>query len=57
MMTGTSEGEEREKGIENVFEEIMAENYKPKEGNRYPDTESTEVPGQDEPKETNTKTL
>ena len=56
-MTGTSEGEEREKGIENVFEEIMAENYKPKEGNRYPDTEITEVPGQDEPKETYTKTL
>ena len=27
MMTGTSEGEEREKGIENVFEEIMAENF------------------------------
>ena len=26
-MTGTSEGEEREKGIENVFEEIMAENF------------------------------
>ena len=48
MMTGTSEGEEREKGIENVFEEIMAENYKPKEGNRYPDTESTEGPKQDE---------
>ena len=27
MITGTSEGEEREKGIENVFEEIMAESF------------------------------
>lgn len=34
----------------------MAENYKPKRRNRYPDTESIEVPGQDGPKQTNTKT-
>ena len=26
-MIGIPEGEEREKGIENVFEEVMAENF------------------------------
>ena len=39
------EGEERQKEIENVFEEIMAENFlKSKEGNRYPVQEAQRVP-------------
>ena len=42
-----SRGEEREKGIENVFEEIMAEKFPNlKKGNRYPGTGSKEDPKQ-----------
>ena len=44
---GIPEG--NEKGIENIFEEIMSENSKSK-GNRYQDTENTEGPKQVEPK-------
>ena len=36
------EGEEKETGIENIFEEIMAENFKSEE-NRYQDTGGTEA--------------
>ena len=43
---GIPEG--KEKGIENVFEQIMAENFL--------DTRCTESPKQDEPKQSNTKT-
>ena len=42
---GIPEGEDKEKGIENIFEEIMAELSKA-EGNRYQDTGSTEGPKQ-----------
>ena len=49
--------EEREKGIQNVFEEIMAENLPNLKKETYPDTRSTEEgPKQDEPKQTYTKT-
>lgn len=46
---GISEGKEKEKGIENIFEEIMLKTFKSK-GNRYQDTGSTEGPKQVEPK-------
>ena len=52
---GIPEGEEREKGIENVFEEIIAENF-PNLKKEHPDTGSTEGPTQVEPKQTYTKT-
>ena len=46
---GIPQGEEKEKGIENIFEEIMLKTFKSK-GNRYQDTGSTEGPKQVEPK-------
>ena len=46
---GIPEGEGKEKGIENIFEEIMAENSKSK-AYLYQDTGSTEGPKQTEPK-------
>ena len=56
-ITGIQEKEEREKEIENVFEEITAEKFPNlKKENRYPGTGCTEVPKQDEPKQTYTKT-
>ena len=39
---GIPEGEERAKGIENVFEEIMAENFPNLTKKRYSCTECTE---------------
>lgn len=49
------EGEEREKGIKEVFEELMAENLPNlKTGNRYPRTGLTEGPKQNELKQTYT---
>ena len=47
---GIPEGEEKEKGIENIFEEIISENFPKSEGNWYQDTGSTEDPKQVEPK-------
>ena len=32
---GVPEGEEREKGTENLFEKIIAENFQPEKGSRY----------------------
>ena len=52
---GIPVGEERETGIENVFEEIMAENFLNLKKKTYPDTGSTEGPKQDKPKQTYTK--
>ena len=49
------EGEEKEKGIESIFEEIMSENF-PNLKETYQDTASTEGPKQVEPKHTHTKT-
>ena len=48
-ITGIPENEAKEKGIENIFEEIMDENSKTK-GNRYGDTGITEGPKQFQPK-------
>ena len=56
MHNGGPRGEEREKGIKNVFEESW-KHIKSKEGNRYPDTGSTKGPKQDKPKQTYIKTL
>ena len=47
---GIPEGEEKEKGIENIFEEIMSENF-PNLKETYQDTASTEGPKQVEPKQ------
>ena len=46
--------EEKEKGIENIFEETMPENF-PNLKETYQDTGSTEDPKQGEPKQTHTK--
>ena len=43
-------GEERERRVESVFEEIMAKNPSNLERDRYPDTGSTKSLKQDEPK-------
>ena len=52
-----SQKEEREKGTENLFEEIMAENFPNfDQGNRYSSPGSTESPKHDEPKETHINT-
>ena len=53
---GIPEGEEREKGTENVFEEIMAENFPNLNKETHPDRGSIEGPEQDKPKHTYTKT-
>ena len=45
----------REKGIKNVFNEIMAENFPNlKKEHKYSGTGSTRDPKQDEPKQTHT---
>ena len=54
-ITGVPEEGERGKGIENVFEEIMAENFPNLKKETYPVTGSTEGPEQDEPKQIHTK--
>ena len=54
-ITGILE-EEKQKGIENIFEEIMAENFPKCKGNRYPDRGATEGPKQVEHKQAHTKT-
>ena len=48
--------EEREKATENVFKEIMAENFSTLKTETYPDRESMEGPKQGKPKQTYTKT-
>ena len=53
---GIPEGEEREKGIKNVFEEIIAENFPNLKKEMYQGTGSTEGPKQYEPKQTYPKT-
>ena len=55
-MNRNSRGEEKEKGSENIFEEIMAENFPHLKKETYSDTGSTKDPKQVEPKETYTKT-
>ena len=47
---GIPEGEGGGKGNENVFEEIMAENFPNLGKETYPGTGSTEGPKQDKPK-------
>ena len=50
MHIGIPEGEENEKGIENIPEEILAENFPKSKGNWCQDTGSTEVPKKVKPK-------
>ena len=51
---GLPEEEEREKGIQRVFEEIIAENFH-KVGNSHSDHGSTQISQHKGPKEDNTK--
>ena len=53
---GIPEGKEEEKGIENIFEEIMAENFPNLKETRYQDTGNTEGPKWVEPQKAHTKT-
>ena len=53
---GILEGEEREKGIKNVFEKIMSEKFPNLKKETHPGTGSTEGPKQYKPKQTYTKT-
>ncbi len=55
-ITGIIQGEEREKEIENRFEEIAAENFPNLKKETYPDIGSTKGLRQDEPKQTYAKT-
>ena len=48
--------EKREKGIGNLFEEIIAENSSNEKRNWHPGPEITDSPKQDEHKEVHTKT-
>ena len=52
---GIPEGEEK-RGLKMYLKKLWLKTPKPKEGNRYPGTGSTEGPKQDEPKQTYTKT-
>ena len=52
---GVLEGEEREKGVENVFNEIMAERVLILKKKTYLGTGDTEGPKQNEPKQNHTK--
>ena len=53
---GVSDVEDREKRVENVFDEVMAENFPNLKKVTYPGTGNTQGPKQDEPKQTHTKT-
>ena len=56
---GVPEGEEREKGPEKIFEEIIVYSWKlPSrgKGNSHPSPGSAQSPRQDKPKEKHTKT-
>ena len=53
LIMGMPEGKEKEKGIANIFEEIMAENF-PNLMNRYQGIGSREGPKQIKPKQTHT---
>ena len=55
-ITGVAEGEEREKGPEKIFEEIIVENY-PNMGKEIAtQVQEVQSPIQDKPKEKHTKT-
>ena len=55
---GVPEGEEREKGPEKIFEEIIVKNFPNKhgKGNSHPSPGSAESPIQDKPKEKHAET-
>ena len=56
LIIGAPEGEEREKGPEKIFEEIIAENFPNMRKESQPSPGSTGSPRQDKPKEEHTKT-
>ena len=54
---GVAEGEEREKGPDKIFEEIIVESFPNMgKGNSHPNPGSTESPIQDKPKEKHAET-
>ena len=55
-IAGILEGEERDKGIEKVFEEIVAKNVPNLKKETYDDSGNTESSKWDEPKQTYTRT-
>ena len=52
----TPEREEEEQGIENLFENVMMENFPNLMRKSHPNPGNTESPKQEEPKETHCKT-
>ena len=54
-IVGIPEGKEKEQAIENIFEEIMAENFPNLKDTDIKNTGSTEGPKQVEPKQAHTK--
>ena len=53
---GVPEGEEREKGAENIFEDTMAENFPNLGKEKTSKSRTTYSPKQDQPKEDHAKT-
>ena len=53
---GIPEGEEEEQGIENLFEEVMMENFPNLMREKVTQIQDTESPKQEEPKEAHCKT-
>ena len=53
---GIPEGEEEEQGIENLFEEVMMENFPNLRRENVTQIQETQSPKQEEPKETHCKT-
>ena len=53
---GVQEGQESEQWIEDLFEEIMAENFLNLVKKKVTDVQEAQSPNEDEPKETHTKT-
>ena len=56
LIIGVPEGEEREQGIESLFEGIMAETFPTLVKENVTKVHKTESPKQDDPKEAHTKT-
>ena len=52
---GMPEGEEEEQGIENLFEKVMMENFPNWMGEKVIQTQETQSPNQEEPKEAHFK--
>ena len=55
-ITCLTEGEEEEQGIENLFEKVMMENFPNLMREKVTQTQETQSPNQEEPKDTHCKT-